>query len=150
MLAMTTIFSSKMEGLPPTSNIKMIDIWLILCQLVPFAQVVLLTVKENLREQEQEENLTLEKVQIQEPVENEDNTEVHVEDDPYPREAWTISQLYPSTGGSLKMLTMIGRFLIRYLNVDKNVISEKKVIPLTVLTASIIYFSIAASFYFSQ
>ena len=112
---MTTIFISKMEGLPPTSYIKMIDIWLILCQLVPFAQVVLLTVKENLREQEQEENLTLEKVQIQEPVENEDNTEVHVEDDPYPREAWTISQLYPSTGGSLKMLTMIGRFLIKYL-----------------------------------
>ena len=28
---------------PPTSDIQMIDIWLILCQLVPFAQVVLLT-----------------------------------------------------------------------------------------------------------
>ena len=54
MLVMTTIFISKMEGLPPTSDIKMIDIWLILCQLVPFAQVVLLTIKENLREEEQE------------------------------------------------------------------------------------------------
>ena len=55
MLVMTTIFISKMEGLPPTSDIKMIDIWLILCQLVPFAQVVLLTAMEYLREQEQEE-----------------------------------------------------------------------------------------------
>merc|ERR1719270_455193 len=54
MLVMTTIFISKMEGLPPTSDIKMIDIWLILCQLVPFAQVVLLTAMEYLREVEQE------------------------------------------------------------------------------------------------
>ena len=46
MLVMTTIFISKMESLPPTSDIKMIDIWLILCQLVPFAQVVLLTAME--------------------------------------------------------------------------------------------------------
>ena len=42
MLVMTTIFISKMEGLPPTSDIKMIDIWLVLCQMVPFAEVVLI------------------------------------------------------------------------------------------------------------
>ena len=36
MLVMTTIFISKMEGLPPTSATKMIDYWLILCQLVHF------------------------------------------------------------------------------------------------------------------
>ena len=52
MLVMTTIFISKMESLPPTSATKMIDYWLILCQLVPFAQVVLLTAMENLREEE--------------------------------------------------------------------------------------------------
>ena len=50
MLVMTTIFISKMEGLPPTSNIKMIDIWLVLCQMVPFAEVVLLTAMEYKRE----------------------------------------------------------------------------------------------------
>ena len=43
MLVMTTIFISKMEGLPPTSDIKMIDIWLVLCQMVPFTEVVLLS-----------------------------------------------------------------------------------------------------------
>ena len=50
MLVMTTIFMSKMEGLPPTSDIKMIDIWLILCQLVPFAHVVLVTTMEYIRD----------------------------------------------------------------------------------------------------
>ena len=43
MLVMTTIFISKMESLPPTSDTKMIDIWLILCQIYPFLEVVLLT-----------------------------------------------------------------------------------------------------------
>ena len=54
MLVMTTIFISKMEGLPPTSATKMIDYWLILCQLVPFVQVVLLTTMEYLREEKEE------------------------------------------------------------------------------------------------
>ena len=54
MLVMTTIFISKMEGLPPTSDIKMIDIWLVFCQLVPFTQVVLLTAMEYLREEKEE------------------------------------------------------------------------------------------------
>ena len=44
-----------MESLPNTSDIKMIDPWLILCQLDPFAQVVLpTTAMEDLREEEQE------------------------------------------------------------------------------------------------
>ena len=36
MLVMTTIFTSKIEELPPTSDMKMIDIWLIFCLVVPF------------------------------------------------------------------------------------------------------------------
>ena len=39
MLVMTTIFISVMEKLPLTSYPKMIDVWLIFCQLVPFAEV---------------------------------------------------------------------------------------------------------------
>ena len=46
MLVMTTIFISKMESLPPTSDIRMIDIWLVFCQIVPFAEVLLLTARE--------------------------------------------------------------------------------------------------------
>ena len=56
MLVLTTIFISKMEGLPPTSDTKMIDIWLIICQLVPFAEVVLLTAIEYVREDETTES----------------------------------------------------------------------------------------------
>ena len=55
MLVMTTIFISKMESLPPTSDIKMIDIWLILCQIYPFVEVVLLTAMEYQREEDIEE-----------------------------------------------------------------------------------------------
>ena len=52
MLVMTTIFISKMEGLPPTSDIKMIDYWLILCQMMIFTEVVLLTAMEYRRTEE--------------------------------------------------------------------------------------------------
>ena len=50
MLVMTTIFIGKMESLPPTSDLRMIDAWLILCQLLPFIEVVLLTGMEYFRE----------------------------------------------------------------------------------------------------
>ena len=43
MLVMTTIFTSKIMELPPTSDMKMIDIWLIFCLVVPFLEVVLRT-----------------------------------------------------------------------------------------------------------
>ena len=43
MLVMTTIFTSKIEELPPTSDSKMIDIWLIICLVVPFLEVILRT-----------------------------------------------------------------------------------------------------------
>ena len=55
MLVMTTIFISKMEGLPPTSETKMIDMWLILCQLVPFIEVMLVTAIEFYKEDEKKE-----------------------------------------------------------------------------------------------
>ena len=62
MLVMTTIFISKMEGLPPTSDIKMIDIWLVLCQMVPFAEVVLLTAMEYQRDDHLDDEISKSKV----------------------------------------------------------------------------------------
>ena len=50
MLVMTTIFISVMQMLPATAYVKMIDVWLIFGQLVPFAEVVLLTAMEYHRE----------------------------------------------------------------------------------------------------
>ena len=46
MLVMTTIFTSKIEELPPTSDLKMLDYWLIFCLVVPFLEVILRTVLE--------------------------------------------------------------------------------------------------------
>ena len=56
MLVMTTIFIAKMDRLPPTSDIKMIDVWLVMCQLVPFCEVVLLTAIEYNSTGEQDES----------------------------------------------------------------------------------------------
>ena len=64
MLVMTTIFISKMEGLPPTSDIKMIDIWLVLCQMVPFVEVVLLTAMEYQRKDPSEEEAAKEMIVV--------------------------------------------------------------------------------------
>ena len=35
-----------MDSLPPTSYVRMVDIWLIVFQIVPFLEVVTLTLKE--------------------------------------------------------------------------------------------------------
>jgi hypothetical protein len=50
MLVMTTIFISVMQMLPATAYVKMVDIWLIFGQLVPFTEVVILTAMEYHRE----------------------------------------------------------------------------------------------------
>ena len=51
MLVMTTIFTSKIEELPPTSDTKMIDIWLIFCLLLPFAFTLIQTAIERYKEE---------------------------------------------------------------------------------------------------
>ena len=52
MLVLTTIFMGVMQMLPSTAYIKMIDVWLIFCQLIPFTWVFLLTLKEHYRKEE--------------------------------------------------------------------------------------------------
>ena len=54
MLVMTTIFTSKIAELPPTSDTKMIDIWLIFCLLIPFSFALIQTAMECYREEETE------------------------------------------------------------------------------------------------
>ena len=52
MLMMTTIFMSSLSELTDTAYAKWIDIWLIFSQLVPFTEVILLTLKEALKNEE--------------------------------------------------------------------------------------------------
>ena len=49
MLVMTTIFIAVMDKLPSTAYVKMIDVWLIFSQLIPFIEVLLLTFMEAYR-----------------------------------------------------------------------------------------------------
>ena len=52
MLMMTTIFMTSLSELTDTAYAKWIDVWLIFSQLVPFTEVILLTLKEAFREEE--------------------------------------------------------------------------------------------------
>ena len=143
MLVMTTIFISKMESLPPTSDIKMIDIWLILCQLVPFAQVVLLTAMEYLREEEQED-LEKEEFGTIKPAKDDE------EDEPKPKKACVMPRIKDSSKNPIPVLTMIGKIIrstTLMLTVDV-IFAEKRVMPLTMVLASAVYLGVAASFYF--
>ena len=66
MLVMTTIFTSKIEELPPTSDTKMIDFWLIFCLLVPFSFTLVQTAIECYREEGEEKERWAEARQGQE------------------------------------------------------------------------------------
>ena len=113
MLVMTTIFISKMESLPPTSDIKMIDIWLILCQLVPFAQVVLLTAMEYLREEEQGKTEVVKQdkeTQVSKGKEiGPDEKEVELNVIDKPQEAWIPINTEPDRIDTMKKLLTIGK-----------------------------------------
>lgn len=43
LLVLTTLFISVSQGLPPTAYVKMIDVWLIFTQMIPFTEVLLHT-----------------------------------------------------------------------------------------------------------
>jgi hypothetical protein len=61
MLLILTIFTSKIEELPPTSAIKMIDIWLLGCLVYPFLQVLIqIALKRLVKEGGKEEKHCLE------------------------------------------------------------------------------------------
>ena len=56
MLVMTTIFTATMDKLPSTAYIKMVDLWLLFGQLVPFIEVLLQTIMESYRERDADGN----------------------------------------------------------------------------------------------
>ena len=122
MLVMTNIFISKMESLPPTSATKMIDYWLILCQLVPFVQVVLLTAMEFIRE-DQEENHVSEKeewvVELAKDIQV-DNTQLEVEEDEAkPKEASSVVPMKHSWTRFVPMLKVFGKSFRELLILDR-------------------------------
>ena len=55
LLVLTTLFISVAGKLPPTAYVKMVDIWLIFSQMVPFIEVLLHTFMDCMREAEDRE-----------------------------------------------------------------------------------------------
>ena len=55
LLVLTTLFISVSGKLPPTAYVKMVDIWLIFAQMVPFTEVLLHTFMDCMREEEDRE-----------------------------------------------------------------------------------------------
>ena len=53
LLVLTTLFISVSGSLPKTSYVKLIDVWLIFAQLIPFAEVLLHTYMDSLRGEEE-------------------------------------------------------------------------------------------------
>ena len=49
LLVLTTLFISVSSKLPPTAYVKMIDVWLIFSQLIPFSEVLLHTFMDCMR-----------------------------------------------------------------------------------------------------
>ena len=143
MLVMTTIFISKMESLPPTSDIKLIDMWLIICQLFPFTQVLLLTGKEYLRDDDLKAN------EMDETKENKKGSVVGDTAKPEEpnQEAWAHLQT-KNKHNSKEILLVIGK-LVRNYNLILSPFSEKKVMPLAALAALLIYSGTALCFYFT-
>ena len=135
MLVMTTIFTSVMEKLPLTSYPKMIDFWLIFCQLVPFAEVirqkiktisykvVLLTAMEFLRFRDMN----------------------GVE---FPLDSFEKTSTGSGSGKWLNRLKVVGEYMYTEFNAHYISFSEKKVLPFAVLLVGMLYTAIAARFYF--
>ena len=130
MLVMTTIFISKMESLPPTSDIKMIDLWLVFCQMIPFAEVVLLTAMEYKRTEEGEDLTGC--VQVA-PIDNEGIGDEEIEG--------SVKQQCP-----IFSLKTLGKFS-NYNNTFHFSLPEGKVLPLLTFATTLVHFGVAAYAY---
>ena len=87
----------------------MIDYWLILCQLVPFAQVVLLTAMEYLREEEQEKEETEEDCPETKDYICEEDGEREA------KEAWNIPEKKRPEENLVPRLRIIGKFCFMHI-----------------------------------
>ena len=130
MLVMTTIFISVMQMLPATAYVKMVDVWLIFGQLVPFAEVVLLTAMEYIREGDGSGEDDLDSPTVAKLGDHKEEEEERDE-----VKKWTIDQMY--------WLKVTGeKPYIFYC------FPEKKILPALVVVFSLVYVILAILFFF--
>ena len=143
MLVMTTIFTSKIEELPPTSDTKMLDIWLIFCLLVPFAFTLVHTAIECYREEGVKDT---EPSFAPEEVANNKNSGIGVN----VLGGWKKKMMRrPGSGKILQMLELAGfTFYIAIFSILHFLhFSEHKVLPFLSTLACLVYTTLALLFY---
>ena len=165
MLMMTTMSIGKMQMLPTTAYVRIIDVWLVFCQLVPIAEVILITALECYRDRDGE--MIVEPVKhIFEPLNNETRILANTMEELMEDENTVIcktcscmcvfgdtsrafeSNLGQSSKRRLVQLKVLG-WLARLLKVVLIVfyLSERKILPSIVIMFSLAYFGMAALFY---
>jgi len=157
MLVLTTIFIAVMEKLPSTAYVKMIDVWLIFGQLIPFTEVVLLTMMEYLRVGDERGELMINNhgeeriVFVGSSVQIAKSPVTDVEADSVPgsvEERQTSAHLQRQTpividGSTLAQLTEERKLAL--INSLQNI--ESRVLPATVVIITLIYISVCALFF---
>ena len=160
MLMMTTISIGKMQMLPTTAYIRMIDIWLVFCQLVPFAEVILLTAQEYFRDDgnEEDQNDIVGSVIVgSEKNKTGPGIIVQVAEKSISADAFednefaTPGEANSSNPKKMQQLKTLGDLKIHKLYHNAILcsvnISEKKILPMTVVMFSLVYFGVASTFY---
>ena len=151
-----------MESLPSTSDIKMIDIWLIFCQIYPFVEVVLLTAREYQRDEKRvgDKMMSMNVHEIDEEIESEG---IRCRSCQHPTFEITGRDFRKAYFLLLLLYCCIFNFLYKkivvWIRVDPSLIpyihpgsscfhTERIILPSVVLVSFIAYFGIAAMFYF--
>ena len=146
LLVLTTLFVSVSNALPPTAYLKMIDIWLIFSQLIPFFEVLLHTFMDCMRAEGggREINHHGVKVFVSEDVSsrptNGDMTQVDEELLVEARKKFYASSMFDSNAAALlHMGEFTGELLLTPLLT--RLYSAKKLIPGVILTFTAIFWT---------
>ena len=126
MLVMTTIFISVMEKLPPTSYVRMIDIWLIFCIFIPFLEVCILTIKEYFTDDNLEINDHGRRRQLRQTM---------------------IFKNIEMRRNIVEVSIKIGKLLFDSFNYKINESLEQNIVPVLTLIFTLVYWTIGISVY---
>ena len=157
MLVLTTIFISKMEGLPSTSETKMIDMWLILCQLVPFVEVILVTAIEfyDVEKSETASNDSGMGTVLADLYSRKNRKDMTTMEKQIPQMNNYVAEEQSGKKANLCIivahLPFIGKKAFKrkgILSLTFSSIPEQKVVPGAVVLLALAYFAVAASYYY--
>ena len=125
-----------MEKLPPTSYVRMVDIWLICAQIIPFIEVILLTAMEHFNDPSVvNHHGQARKLNTQPQVNGASPTLFGGADK-------------GSNGNKIKWLKITGRTVLIQSKNSIFLFSERKIVPATLIGFSIVYWSIGFSSHF--